>query len=88
MANFLEDTSLSASAKEPPEINLNFGDQDETQEQAAEKYDGLSREEAVHYFLPKTTLHTAGGDLNALIQIARLIKPAVSRITNEMRKTN
>ena len=88
MASFLEDTSLSASAKEPPEINLNFGDQDETQEQAAEKYDGLSREEAVHYFLPKTTLQTAGGDLNALIQIARLIKPAVSRITNEMRKTN
>ena len=88
MASFLEDTSLSASVNEPPEINLNFVDQDETQEQAAEKYDGLSREDSVHYFLPKTTLSTAGGDLDALIQIARLIKPAVLRITNEMRKTN
>ena len=106
MASFLEDTSLSASAKEPPEISLNFENQDEKQQQVAEKvneeerkseqpgdnvvgaYDGLSKEEAIHYFLPKITLQTAGGDLNAMIQIARLIKPTVLRITNEMRKAN
>ena len=88
MAGFLEDANLSASMKEPPEIDLNFEDEGETRDQAPEKgaeekekaepaggdksgaYSGLSREEAVHYFLPKTTLHTAGGDLNALIHRA------------------
>ena len=104
MAGFLDDASLSAKSKGPPEIDLNFEDEGETQDQPPEKgaeeeekaeqaggdksgaYSGLSREEAVHYFLPKATLHSAGGDLNALIHIARLIKPAVQRMVNEMRK--
>mgnify|MGYP003327568849 CR=1 FL=1 len=89
IASFLEDTSLSASAKEPPEISLNFENKSEPPgDNMVKAYDGLSKEEAIHYFLPKITLHTAGGDLNSLIQIARLIKPTVLRITNEMRKAN
>jgi|GEM_PF-226162 len=57
-----------------------------TEENTAGAYAGLSKEEAVHYFLPKPVLNTAGGDLNAIIKIARLIKPTIQRMANEMRK--
>jgi two-component system, chemotaxis family, chemotaxis protein CheY len=47
---------------------------------------GLSPGEAVYRFLPTNTLKVCGGDINAMIRLARLIKPTIRRLGDELRK--
>lgn len=100
MIQMLSDTNMSASSHAPPSIELDFseesqeaegGGNSEAQKNASSGGDasaaGLKPDQAVYYFLPEVTLKTCGGDINALIRIARLIKPTILRIGNEMRKS-
>lgn len=99
MVQMLSEANMSASSSAPPPIELDFSEENqqaegadgEAQKDASDGADssaaGLKPDQAVHYFLPEVTLKTCGGDINALIHIARLIKPAIQRIGNEMRKS-
>lgn len=48
----------------------------------------LTLGEAIYNFLPANTLKTCGGDINALIRLARLIQPTIRRMGDEMRNSS
>ncbi len=49
---------------------------------------GLSPGEAIYNFLPTNTLKACGGDINAIIRLARLIQPTIRRMGDELRKSS
>ena len=94
MIHFLQDESLQADAKPPEDLGTYLSQEQEAATIPISEEDpgsgaaaALAPGAAIYNFLPPNLLEQLEVEINELITLARLLKPAVVRLTEEVRKS-
>ena len=94
MTHLLQDESLQADAKPPEDLKTYLSQEEETATIPISGEDpgpgaaaALAPGTAIYNFLPPNLLEQLEVEINELVTLARLLKPAVVRLTEEVRKS-
>ena len=94
MTHLLQDESLQADAKPPEALDSYLSQEQESatmpiagEEPGPGAAAALAPGTAIYNFLPPNLLEQLEVEINELITLARLLKPAVVRLTEEVRKS-